>query len=176
MRRIAGMLVVVALAFGTGCSKSEQAAGGASSESATVQPRSIALVWGDILTQRDRIQAATAKGTDMWHEDCAQVSSAAAALDPLAIELGKSIAVLPPDDQRRKGVELLLGYLQATGSAMRGAAVEEQVGSLPGMMIGLDALLQGIESNLTRDELGSQSVVTRPGFNPVRPPPQPSPV
>ena len=44
------------------------------------------------------------------------------------------------------------------------------------MMIALDAVLQGIESHLTREELGRESVVTRPGFNPVRPPPPPSPV
>ena len=59
---------------------------------------------------------------------------------------------------------------------MRSAAIEEQVGSLPPMMIGLDALLQGLESNVGTAELGGESVVTRPGFNPVRPPPPPSPV
>jgi len=176
MRRTFGTLLVVVLAFGSGCSDSDPAAGGASGESTTVQPRSLPLIWLDILAQRDRIQAATAKGTDMWHEDCAQVSSAAAALDPLAVEFGKSVAVFPAADPRRIGAELLLGYLLATSSTMRSAAIEEQVGSLPAMMIGLDALLQGLESNVGTAELGGESVVTRPGFNPVRPPPPPSPI
>jgi hypothetical protein len=176
MRRIVGTLVVLALALGTGCSESSDTPAGAAGGSTTVQARSLAAVWADVLTQRDRIHEAVSKGTDMWHEDCAQVSAATASLDSLAVELGKSVAVLPEGEARRTGVELLLGYLQATTSTMRAAAIEEQVGSLPGMMIGLDALLQGIESHLTPEELGSQSVVTRPGFNPVRPPPPPSPI
>ena len=176
MGRIVGTLVVLALALGSGCSKSDQAAGGAADASTTVQARSMPLIWLDILAQRDRIYAAVSKGTDMWHEDCAQVSSAAAALDPLAIEFGRSVAVFPSGDTRRTGVELLLGYLQATTSTLRAAAIEEQVGSLPAMMIGLDALLQGIESSLGNAELGGESVVTRPGFNPERPPPPPSPI
>ena len=176
MRRMLGTLLVVALAFGSGCSDSDPAAGGAASESASVQPRALPLIWLDILAQRDRIQAATSKGTDMWHEECAQVSSAAAALDPLAVEFGKSVAVFPAADPRRIGAELLLGYLLATSSTMRSAAIEEQVGSLPAMTIGLDALLQGLESSVGTGELGGESVVTRPGFNPVHPPPPPSPI
>jgi hypothetical protein len=173
MHRIVGTLVVVALAFGSGCSDSDPAEGG---ESATVQARSMSEVWLDMLVQRDRIHAATSKGTDMWHEDCAEVSAAAAALDPLLVEFGKSVQVIPVGDERRIGAELLLGYLQATSSTMRSAAIEEQVGSLPGMMIGLDALLQGLEASVGTAELGGVSVATRPGFNPVRPPPPPSPI
>ncbi len=176
MRRIAGTLLVVVLGLGSGCSDSEPTAGGAPPASTTVQPRSVPEVWADILAQRDRIQAAVSKGTDMWHEDCAEVSSASAAIDPLAVELGKSVAALPKIDYRRNGVDLLLGYLLSTTATIRSTAVDEQVGALPAMMIGLDALLQGIESHLTREELGPESVVTRPGFNPVRPAPRPSPV
>lgn len=176
MHRIVGTLVVVALALCSGCSDSDPAAGGAAGESATVQARSLPEVWLDILAQRDRIQAATSKGTDMWHDDCAQVSAAAAALDPLLVEFGKSVQVIPAGDERRTGAELLLGYLQATSATMRSAAIEEQVGSLPGMMIGLDALLQGLEASVGTAELGGVSVATRPGFNPTRPPPPPSPI
>ncbi len=176
MRRSVGILWLAVLAFGSGCSDSDTAAGGASNPATTVQARSIPLVWVDVLAQRDQIYGAVSKGTDMWHEDCAQVSAAAAAMDSLAVELGKSITSIPASDPRRGGVELLLGYLLSTTSALRSAAIEEEVGALPSMMIGLDALLQGIESHLTREELGSASVVTRPGFNPVRPPPAPSPI
>ena len=175
MRRIFGTLVALALALGSGCSDSGQP-GEDASASTTVQPRTISVIWVDILAQRDLIYGAISKGTDMWHEDCAQVSAAAAAIDPLAVELGKSLYVIPAKDPRRGGVELLLGYLLTTTAQIRTAAVDEQVAPLPGMMIGLDALLQGIESHLTREELGSQSVVTRPGFNTVRPPPMPSPI
>ncbi len=175
MRWMVGALVVAALALG-GCSDSGTTGGEPAAAVSTVQPRSVAVVWADILGQRDQIYSAVSKGTDMWHEDCAQVSAAAAAMDALAVELGKSIVVIPSSDPRRGGVELLLGYLQTTTSSLRSAAIEEHVGSLPAMMIGLDALLQGIESHLTREELGAESVVKRPGFNPVRPPPPPSPI
>jgi hypothetical protein len=176
MHRIVGTLVALALAFGSGCSDSDPAAGGAATKSATVQPRSLPVVWLDILAQRDRIQVATAKGTDMWHEDCSEVSSAAAALDPLVIEFGKSVAVFPVGDLRRTGAELELGYLLSTTSTIRATAVEEQVGKLPALMIGLDAVLQGLESSVGTAELGGVSVLTRPGFNSVRPPPPPSPI
>lgn len=176
MHRIVGALVVVALAFGSGCSDSDPAAGSAPAESTTVKPRSLPEVWLDILVQRDRIQSAVAKGTDMWHEDCAQVSAASAALDGLAVEFGKSVAVFPAGDQRRIGAELLMGYLQQTSATLRTTAIEEQIGSLPGMLIGLDALLKGIEATVGTADLGGVSAATRPGFNPVRPPAPPSPI
>jgi hypothetical protein len=176
MSRIAGSLLVVVLGLGSGCSDSEPTASDAPPASSTVQARSVPVVWADILAQRDRIQVAVSKGADMWHEECAEVSSAAAALDPLFVEFGKSVAALPGMDYRLNGVELLLGYLLATSATIRSAAVEEQVGVLPGMMNGLDALLHGTESHLKREELGPESVVTRPGFNPTLSPPPPSPV
>ena len=175
MRRMIGTLLLAALALG-GCSDSEPGAAEGAIPGATVQPRKLSLVWLDILDQRDRIYAAVSKGTDMWHEDCAQVSAAAAVLDKLAVELGGSLGVIPAGDPRRGGVELMLGYLQTTAHSLRSAAIEEEVGALPATMIGLDALLQGIESHLTPEEIGHQSVTKRPGFNPVRPPPKASPI
>ena len=88
------------------------------------------MVWVDILGQRDQIYGAVSKGTDMWHEDCAQVSAATAAIDALAVEFGKSIQVIPASDPRRGGVELLLGYLQTT-IALRSPAIDEPAG-MPG--------------------------------------------
>ena len=176
MRRIVGSLVVLALTFGTGCSDSDKAGGGASGEGATVQARSLPAIWADILTQRDRVHAAVSKGTDMWHEDCAEVVSAAAALDALALELIQRVTVEPSVEDRRKGILNLLGYFQSAVAALRSAAIDEIVGTLPDVMIGTDALLQGIENTFTRDEIGSESVVTHPGFNPVHPPAMPSPI
>jgi len=47
---------------------------------------------------------------------------------------------------------------------------------LPGGMIQLDAYLRGLESHFTPEQLGGQSVTTRPGFNPEPPAPPLSPV
>ncbi len=171
MRRIVGSLMVLALALGLGCSNSDQTSGGA-----TIQSRPMPAIWADILTQRDLMQAAVSKGTDMWHEDCAQVSAAAAEIDKLAVELNQRVAEEASVADRRKGIENLIGYLQSAASTQRTAAIDEVIGSMPGVMIGIDALLQGLEKHFTRDEIGSESVVTRPGFNPVHPPPPPSPV
>lgn len=176
MRRIVGSLVVLALTLGSGCSKSDKAAGSTSGETATVQARSLPAIWKDILAQRDRAHAAISKDTDMWHEDCAEVSSAAVALDPLVLELSQGAAAQVSDPTRSGAIQQTIGYLQITLVQLRSEAIDETVGDLPGLMIGLDAVLQGLEATFTRDEIGSESVVTRPGFNPVRPPPAPSPV
>jgi hypothetical protein len=176
MRRIVGSLVVLALALGTGCSESDEAAAGASVEGAAVKARSLPEIWADILAQRDRLHAAISKGTEMWHEDCAEVASAAVAFDPLVVELGQRATEQLTAEPRHRGIQELCGYLQATTSMLRSEAIEEKVGVLPGLLISVDALLQGLENHFTREEIGNESVVTRPGFNPVRPPPPPSPV
>ena len=112
----------------------------------------------------------------MWHEDCAEVASAAAALDPLAIELSQRVEERVSDEVRRRGIQDLTGYLQTTILRLRSEAIDETIGALPGLMIAMDALLQGLETHFTREEIGNESVVTRPGFNPFHPPPAPSPV
>jgi phenylacetate-coenzyme A ligase PaaK-like adenylate-forming protein len=175
MRWMAGTLLVAALALG-GCSDSDTAGGEAAPASTAIEARPLREIWPDILTRRDEIHAAISKGTDMWHEDCAQVSAAAAALDTLAVELGQGSTQIPANEVRRTGLSLLVSYLQTTAMSLREAAIEEHVAKLQSMMIGLDALLEGIETNLTAEERANQSVVTRPGFNPSRPPPPPSPV
>lgn len=175
MLRIAGSLMVLALAFGGGCSGPDDS-GGAAATGGAIEARAVSEIWADILTQRDRVQVAVAKGTEMWHEDCEEVASAAAALDALANELGKRVAETPSFESRRLGLQEVVGYLQVTATTLRTKAVEEIVGDLPAIMIGLDYLLQNMEGAFTREEIGSESIVKRPGFNPVRPPPPPSPV
>ena len=176
MRRILGSLLVLALAFAVGCSKSDETPGGGLGEGATVQARALPAIWAEILTQRDRVHAAVSKGTDMWHEDCAEVSSAAAAMDALVIELNRRVAEEPSLEARRKHIGELVGYLQVTNKALREKAIDEVIGPFPALMIGLDAVLQAVEDVFSRDEIGSESVVTRPGFNTVRPPQVASPV
>jgi len=176
MRRIVGSLLVLALTFAVGCSKSDDKSGGAPAESATVQARSLPAIWSDVLKQRDRIQVATAKGTDMWHEDCAEVASAAGALDALVVELNRRIAEEPSLEARRRRIDEMVGYLQVTSTTLRSTAVDESIGPFPALMIGFDAVLKGVEDVFTKDEIGSESVVTHPGFNTVRPPLPPSPV
>ena len=176
MRRILGSLLVLALGSAVGCSKSNETPAGGSAESATVQPRALPAIWADILAQRDRVHAAVSKGTDMWHEDCAEVSSAAAAMDALLVELNRRVAEEPSLEARRRHIDELVGYLQVTSSTLREKAVDEVVGPFPALMIGLDAVLKSVEGAFTSDEIGSESVVTRPGFNTVRPARAASPV
>jgi hypothetical protein len=176
MRRIFGSLMALALAFGSGCSESDEAAGGASAKGAAIQARSLPAIWADILAQRDRVQAAVSKGTDMWHEDCAEVSSAATVLEALSLELIQGVADLPSVEDRRKSIQTLIGFLQTTIVTLRSDAIDETVGELPGVMIGFDALLQNFENHFTRDEIGSESVTSHPGFNPFYPAPPPSPI
>jgi uncharacterized protein YbjT (DUF2867 family) len=176
MPRIVPSLLLLALTLAIGCSDSKQAAGGASGDGATVQGRGLPVIWADLLKERDRLHAAVSKETEMWHEDCAEVAAAAAALDALTRELLARIAQEPSVEDRRKAFENLIGYFQATTQALRAAGIDERVGDMPSLMVGTDALLQGIENQFTRAEIGSDSVVTHPGFNPVHPPPSESPI
>lgn len=176
MRSIVGLLMALALSLGSGCQESVETESGAGAEGGQIQARSLPVIWLDVLAQRDRIHEAVSKGTDMWHEECAQISSAAVSIDGLALEIRQRIAENPSTEPRFRALADLLGYLQVSAAAFRENAVEEVIGAFPSLMIGLDALLQGIENHFTRDEIGSESVVTRPGFNTVHPPPPPSPV
>ena len=172
MRRIVGSLMALALIFATGCSDSEDAAG----EGAVVQARSLPAIWADVLVQRDHVQAATSKGTDMWHEDCAAVSAATAKLDELAVEMLQRVGVMPSVADRRLGIQNLIGNYQGLLAKMRSDAIDEMVGTMPTLMISLDSFLRGIEGHFTPEEIGSESVASRPGFKTIQPPPPPSPI
>lgn len=175
MRRTAGSLatplIVLALIAGTGCSGSEEGA-----KTATVQPRSAAAAYGDILAQRDRAQKAISKGTEMWHEDCAEVAGASAQLESLLTELQQRASETPALAGQQAGIHSHIGLTLGVVAQMRENAVQEIVGMLPGSMIQLDSFLRGLESYFPPDQLGGQSVTTRPGFNPNPPPPPLSPV
>ncbi len=176
MRRIVGSLLLLAMTLCIGCSSSDDVATVSGGEASTVQPRSVPEIWADMLGKRDRLQAAISKGTEMWHEDCAEVASAAAALDTLTIELNRRIAEEPGLQAQRKSIQQLVGYFLTTVMAVRTEAIDEAVGALPRLMISVDSLLQTLEARIPRELLGSESVATRPGFNPFAPPPPPSPV
>lgn len=176
MRRIAGSLatslVALALIAGTGCSGS----GDDGAKPATVQAREMPAIYADILTQRDRAQKAIAKGTDMWHEDCAEVAAASAQLETLLTELQQRAAAMPELGDRARGIDSHVGLTLGVISTLRENAVQEIVGMLPGSMIQLDAYLRGLESYFTPEQIGGESVTARPGFNPNPPPPPLSPV
>jgi hypothetical protein len=175
MNRIAGSvarsLVVLALVAGAGCSGSDEAA-----KPGTVQARDLPAIYADVLTQRDRVHKAIAKGTEMWHEDCAEVSAGAGQLETLLTELQARAAAMPEFGEKVRGIDSHLGLTLGVVTTMRDHALQEVVGMLPGSMIQLDAFLRGLESHFTPEQLGGQSVTERPGFNPNPPPPPPSPI
>jgi len=74
------------------------------------------------------------------------------------------------------GVESLIGLYQSLLSQLHNHAIQENVGEMPGLMISLDATLRSIENHFSAEEIGTESVATHPNFNPVKPPPPPSPV
>ena len=174
MQRITAALLVLAISIGTGCSRSDDATG--SVASSTIQARELPAIWADVLVERDRIQAATAKEHEMWHEDCATVADAAAKLEGLATEMALQIAVMPTIADRRVGIQRQMGNYQGLLRQLRGTAIQEIVGEMPNSMIALDAYLRGIEGQFTLAEIGGESVVTHPKFNPIKPPPPPSPI
>ncbi|MBM4334504.1 MAG: hypothetical protein FJ108_01140 [Deltaproteobacteria bacterium] len=176
MRRILGSLMVLALVLVGGCKDSAEKADGPSAEGAPIRARSFPEIWIDLLAERDRVQAVVSKGTDMWHPECKEVADSATRIDALAAELGQRVAEQLSEGARQRGISELIVYLQVTASTLRENGIAEVVGAMPGLMIALDDILQNLEKRFTPEEIGSESVVTRPGFNPVRPPPPPSPI
>jgi hypothetical protein len=176
MRRIAGSLArslaVLALVVATGCSGS----GEEGAKTATVQARELPAIYSDILDARDRAHKAIAKGTDMWHEDCAEVSAATGQLETLLTEVQQRASQMPELGTAITGLESHIGLTLGVVTMMRENAVQEVVGMLPGNMIQLDAFLRGLETHFTPEQIGGKSVTTRPGFNPNPPPPPPSPI
>ena len=172
MRRIAGSWIVLGLILTAGCSGSGEKGGAAG----VVQARELPAIYGDILTQRDRIQKAIGKSPDMWHEDCAEVAAGASELENLLTELMQRTTQMPELGEAATGVQSHVGLTLGVIAAMRDNAIQEIVGMLPGSMIQLDAYLRGLESHFTPEQLGGQSVTTRPNFNPEPPPPALSPV
>jgi hypothetical protein len=83
---------------------------------------------------------------------------------------------MPSVDDRRRVIESQLGYFQSMVSQIHDHATQENVGEMPGLMISLDAMLRSIENLYSAEEIGGESVATHPNFNPVRPPPPPSPI
>lgn len=175
MPRFAGCFVALALiVVGTGCSRSDEAGGAAGG---SVQARELPEIWADTLKQRDLMQVAVSKGMEnMWHEECAAIAAVAVKLDELAIELGVRTRQMPSIQDRRRGIENLVGLYQSLISQLHNHAIQENVGEMPGLMISLDATLRSIENHYSAEEIGSDSVATHPNFNPVKPPPPPSPV
>jgi hypothetical protein len=112
----------------------------------------------------------------MWHEDCAEVSAGASQLETLLTELQIRVAQEQTFGDAARGIDSHVGLTLGVVTTLRDNAVQEVVGMLPGGMIQLDAFLRGLESHFTPDQLGGQSVTTRPGFNPNPPPAPPSPV
>lgn len=176
MRRILGFLTVLALVLGTGCEKPAETADATSTEGEPIKARDLPTIWADLLAQRDRIHAAVSKGTDMWHPDCEEVSAAAAAVDGLSLELGQRVEADLSVEARRRSIHEVISYMQTTASSLRENAIEETIGAMPPHMIALDAILQALENRFTPEEIGSVSVVSRPGFNPIHPPQPPSPI
>jgi hypothetical protein len=176
MQRITAAVLALALCLGAGCSGSESEKTGSAADGSTIQARELSALWADILAQRDRIQVATAKKHQMWHEECAEVSSAAAELEKLATEMNARVAEMPSLGERRNGVLSLVENFEGLIEKLRVAAIHEVVGELPGMMISLDAYLRGLEGHFTPQEIGSESVANRPGFNPVQLPSAASPI
>ncbi len=168
---LAGSLVALALVAGSGCSSGEQGA-----TTATLEPRELSAIYADILTQRDRAQKAIAKGTAMWHDDCAEVSAAAGQLEALITELQRRAAAMPEIGERMRGIDSHIGLTLGVIANLRENAVGEVVGMLPGAMIQLDAFLRSLEAFFTPEQIGTESVTARPGFNPNPPPPPPSPI
>jgi hypothetical protein len=171
MKRIAGSLVVLGLFF-AGCSGSGEEA----AKSGVVEPRELSVIYGDVLKQRDRIEKAIGKGSEMWHEDCAEVASASAELETLMTEVLMRATQMPELGEAIRGVESHVGLTMGVIANLRETAVQEVVGMLPGGMIQLDAFLRGLETHFTPEQLGGQSVTTRPNFNPEPPAPPHSPV
>jgi hypothetical protein len=122
------------------------------------------------------MEVAVRKGTDMWHEECAAVANVAVKLDALAIEMGARTRQMPSVEDRRRGIDSLIGMFQSLISQIHNHAVQENVGEMSGLIISLDATLRAIENHFSAEELGSDSVATHPNFNPVKPPPPPSPI
>lgn len=176
MRRITAAILALSLCLTAGCWRSDSEKSGSAADADTVQARELSAIWADILTQRDRIQAATAKKHEMWHEECAAVSSAAAELEKLATEMNGRIARMSALGERKNGIQSVVGNLEGLIEKLRSAAIHEVVGEMPNLMISLDASLRGLEGHFTPQEIGGESVANRPGFNPVQPPPPASPI
>lgn len=174
MPRSAATVLALALTIFAGCSGSDDANG--SADKTTIQARELPVIWAEVLIERDRIQAATAKGYDMWHDDCATVAAAASRLDTLATEMAQRVSEIPTLGDRRNGIQNLLGTFGAVINGLRTSAMQETVGDLPKLMLSLDAFLRGLEGHFTPDEIGSESVSTHPGFDPLLRKPAISPI
>jgi hypothetical protein len=172
MRRFVGSWLVLGLLCAAGCSGSGDDAKGPG----VVEARDVQAIYADMLTQRDRIQKAIGKGTEMWHEDCAEAAAGAAELETLMTELLQRTSQMPELADAARGVQSHVGLMLGVITTLRDHAVQEVVGMLPGSMIQLDAYMRGLESLFTPEQLGGQSVTTHPNFNPEPPKPPLSPV
>lgn len=173
-RRRAVRLVVslaLAAAFAGACSRSEQ-------ESRPGAARSLSAIWTDVLAQRDAIQTLMNKPLeDVTHEDCSALGDAARKLDGYMNELRGAVAAKSEKDEGRlRAIGDVILRMQSTTSQIRESALAEAPGAWAQLRYPFDQTVRSVETYFSADELGGQSVLTRPNFETKPIPPPPSPI
>lgn len=169
--RLALSLGLVA-ALAAGCSRSEDAAQKPSSA------RPLSQVWADVLAQRDIMQTLMGKALEeVTHEDCAALGAAARRIDQLTEDLAATVPALPEQSE---------GQLRATGDAImqlkgamakiRESALAEAPGQWVHLRFPLDRALRVLESYFPPEQLGPDSVTSRPNYESKPQPPPLSPI
>jgi hypothetical protein len=140
--------------------------------------RTLAAIWGDVLARRDSLHELMTKPLeDVTHEDCAKVRDDAREVGDLMQEFGAALTRgngLPEGQLRTMG-EVVTSVAQVAAQ-IRAQALNEAPGSFVKLRYPFDQSLRQVESYLSADDLGGQSVVRRPDFETSPPPEGLSPI
>jgi hypothetical protein len=147
-------------AFAVGCSRSQHEA------KKTTDVRPMSAIWPEVLAQRDKMQDLMAKPLEeVRHEDCAALGSAARRVDELTADI---LSTVPTMADQTEGKLRALGdviiQMQGATAKIRESALAEAPGQWIGLRFPLDQSLRAVESYFTAEELGGQSVASRPNF------------
>lgn len=169
--KLAVALCLVLLA--SACSRSSD------SKLKVASDRTVGMVWGEMLDQRDKIHEIFIKEPEaVTHQDCTDLGIAARRMDELYSELAGIIGGQSgsSDEGRLRALGDAIGRMSSVIARIRESALAEAPGIWPGLRYPLDQTMRSVESYFSAEELNSQSVVNRPGFEATPPPDAPSAV
>jgi hypothetical protein len=142
-----------------GCSRSNQSKPAAADAS-------LSKIWAEILDQRDAIHRVfMIELEDVTHQDCADLGAAARQMNSLMGDFTGAIGRMPnADSGKLRAVSDAISRLSSVTNRIREQALAEAPGAFPEQRYPLDFCLRDIERYFTADDLGGQSVASRPGF------------
>jgi hypothetical protein len=158
--RLALSLGLVAALAAAGCSRS----GEEPKKPSAVRP--LSAIWPEVLAQRDTMQDILGKELeDVTHDDCSALGAAARRVDELTGEILSYVPTTPDQSEGRlRAVGDVIIQMQGVTSKIRESALAEAPGQWIQLRYPLDQVLRAVESYFTPEELGGQSVATRPDF------------